>query len=224
MFKKEDAFKVHWVEIDKLKRAKYNPKKDIKAGDKDYLQIRESLKLHGIGDPEIINYDLTLIDGHQRITVIDDLLRQGFEVQGMRGRKVPCWVMYIQDKNQEAALNIGLDRIRGKFDWPKMRDILLEIDSGKFDVEVTGFGATDIERLVTRFGDEYVKPELEFAEDLLLEHNYVILYFDNPFDWEVAKEVFGLEKKKQGIDERKMSVGIGRVVRGKEWLDRLRPQ
>ncbi len=220
-FKKREAYRVHMIEIDKLKRAEYNPKRPIKKGTNEYVKLRASILEHGIADPDVVNYDLTLIDGHQRLTVIEDLLKEGFSIRGMDGKKLPCWVVYT-DKRREKALNMALDEIRGQRDWRKKRELLIQIDTGEFPIEAAGFTEGEMAQLVTRFGDEYEKAELEFAEDLLLEHNYVILYFDNAFDWEVAKEKFGLKRKKQQIDDRKMSVGIGRVLRGKEWLDRIK--
>lgn len=60
--------------------------------------------------------------------------------------------------------------------------------------------------------------ELEFAEELLLEHNYIVLYFDNAMDWEVAKEKFGLKMVKTNVTPGSQKIGIGRVVNGKDFL------
>ena len=61
--------------------------------------------------------------------------------------------------------------------------------------------------------------ELEFADELLLEHNYIVLYFDNPMDWEVAQEKYGLQVVKSNDPAEKcQKVGIGRVVNGKDFL------
>jgi hypothetical protein len=61
--------------------------------------------------------------------------------------------------------------------------------------------------------------EIEFSEELLLEHNYIVLYFDNAMDWEVAQEVYGLNKVKSKTSaEGTQKIGIGRVINGKNFI------
>jgi ParB-like chromosome segregation protein Spo0J len=63
------------------------------------------------------------------------------------------------------------------------------------------------------------KGVLEFAEELLLEHNYIILYFDNPMDWEVAMVKYKLPTVKScDPAEKCQKIGIGRVVNGRDYL------
>jgi uncharacterized protein YlbG (UPF0298 family) len=52
--------------------------------------------------------------------------------------------------------------------------------------------------------------EVEFSDEILLEHNYIVLYFDNPMDWEVAKEVYNLKNvksKESSIGSQKIGFG-----------------
>ena len=61
--------------------------------------------------------------------------------------------------------------------------------------------------------------EIEFSEELLLEHNYIVLYFDNAMDWEVAQEVYGLNKvKSKDSSDNTKKIGIGRVLNGKNFI------
>lgn len=61
--------------------------------------------------------------------------------------------------------------------------------------------------------------EIEFSEELLLEHNYIVLYFDNAMDWEVAQEVYGLNKvKSKDSSDKTKKIGIGRVLNGKNFI------
>jgi hypothetical protein len=60
--------------------------------------------------------------------------------------------------------------------------------------------------------------EIEFSEELLLEHNYIVLYFDNAMDWEVAQEVYGLNKVKHHVTMNGQSIGLGRVINGKNFI------
>lgn len=52
------------LKIDSLIPAKYNPRKDLKPGDKEYEKIKNSLTEFGYVDPIIVNSDLTIIGGH----------------------------------------------------------------------------------------------------------------------------------------------------------------
>ena len=66
------------------------------------------------------------------------------------------------------------------------------------------------------------KPEVQFSEELLENHNYIVLYFDNDIDWLQAKSIFNLQpvkdlSSKTGYERR----GTGRVVRGADAINKL---
>ena len=86
-----------------LKPAEYNPRKKLKKGDKEYKKIRDSIEEFGFADPLVVNADMTIIGGHQRLTVAMDL---GYT-------EVPCAIVDI-DKTREKALNIALNKITGQ--------------------------------------------------------------------------------------------------------------
>ena len=52
-----------------LKPAAYNPRKKLKPGDKEYEKIKNSITEFGFADPLVVNADMTIIGGHQRLTV-----------------------------------------------------------------------------------------------------------------------------------------------------------
>ena len=89
------------ISVDALRPAAYNPRKKLKAGDKEYDKIKNSILEFGYVEPIIVNYDMTVIGGHQRLTVLKDL---GYgEVQFV--------VFEIADENKVKALNIALNKI-----------------------------------------------------------------------------------------------------------------
>lgn len=88
----------------------------------------------------------------------------------------------------------------------------LDFDGFDFDYQ----NALDIEQMDEKEREE--KPEVEFAEELMLSHNYIVLYFDNDFDWEVAQDKFGLKQVKDLIPRKSQATGIGRVIDGKRIL------
>ena len=73
-----------------LKPAAYNPRKKLKPGDKEYEKIKNSIQEFGYVEPIIVNYDMTVIGGHQRLTVLKDL---GYT-------EVDCVVLHIEDENK----------------------------------------------------------------------------------------------------------------------------
>jgi hypothetical protein len=71
------------------------------------------------------------------------------------------------------------------------------------------------------------QPEVEFTQVLDESHNYIVLYFDNEVDWLQAQTLFDIKpvrllSTKHGesnINGKK--VGVGRVLRGVEVINRL---
>ena len=138
------------IPIDKLKPAKYNPRLDLQPDDKEYQDIKRSITEFTLVEPLVINKDMTVIGGHQRLKVLKNL----------QYKEVPCIVVDL-DKQKEKMLNIALNKISGDWDRLKLKDLLEELDSGEFDVNLTGWGEQEMEDLMTEF---HVEPEEEINE------------------------------------------------------------
>ncbi len=132
--------KIEKIDINLLKLAKYNPRKDLQPEDNEYKKIKRSIEEFGYVDPLIVNKDLTVIGGNQRLKVLKEL---GY-------KKVDC-VLVDLDKTKEKALNITLNKIEGEWDLPKLKDLLQELDTGELDMDITGFDYSDLEELMTQF-------------------------------------------------------------------------
>ena len=65
--------KLSVLPIKDLNPAEYNPRKKLKPGDKEYEKIKNSIMEFGFADPVVVNSDMTIIGGHQRVTVLQDL-------------------------------------------------------------------------------------------------------------------------------------------------------
>lgn len=118
--------------------ATYNPRKKLTPEDPEYQSIKASVLEFGYSDPIVLNYDGTIIKGHQRRTVMMDL---GYT-------QAWCVVLDIRDKQKEKALNIALNKITGKWDNAILKDLLLELDLNGYDFSVTGFDRNDLEDLI----------------------------------------------------------------------------
>ena len=131
-----------------LKPAAYNPRKKLKKGDKEYKKIENSIREFGFADPLVVNADMTIIGGHQRLTVAVDL---GYT-------EVPCAVVDV-DKTREKALNIALNKITGAWDDQMLADLLKDLENVNFNLDFTGFEAPEIGQLFSNIYDKKVKED-----------------------------------------------------------------
>lgn len=136
------------IPVSELKPAEYNPRKKLKPGDKEYEKIKNSIEEFGFADPLVVNADMTIIGGHQRLTVATAL---GYT-------EVPCAVVDV-DKVREKALNIALNKITGAWDENLLADLLQDIQSSDFDLGKTGFDPPEIEQLFNQVHDKDVKED-----------------------------------------------------------------
>lgn len=120
-----------------LKPAEYNPRKALTPEDEEYQKIKRSIEQFGYIDPIIVNSDGTIIGGHQRHTVLTDL---GYEDADV--------VVVDLNKQDERALNVALNKISGEWDELALRELLVELDLGAYDITLTGFSHQELDDLI----------------------------------------------------------------------------
>ena len=82
-----------------LNPAAYNPRKDLKPGDKEYEKLKRSIAEFGFVEPVIWNRQTgNVVGGHQRLKVLLD----------MGVTDIDCVVIDL-DLQREKALNIALN-------------------------------------------------------------------------------------------------------------------
>jgi len=173
---------------------------------KPLICVREKGK-----DPKI---KYMTLGGNMRLRALRALGMRDIEISIVKAKTEARKIEFALSDNDEA----------GQTDKQKLAELVYpNIDEIDMDIfSVTATESKTIKEILEEFGpDLEQKPEVEFSEEILLEHNYVILYFDNPFDWEVAKEKFKLKAVKDLIPRKDQPVGIGRVIKGKEWLEKI---
>ena len=122
-------------QIDSLIPAEYNPRKDLTPSDPEYQRLKRSVEEFGYVEPVIYNKRTgVVVGGHQRLKVLKEL---GF-------REIDCVEIDI-DETQEKALNIALNKISGSWDDVKLKELLTELKSLDYDVELTGFAVSELE-------------------------------------------------------------------------------
>lgn len=135
--------------LDALQPAAYNPRKKLKPGDKEYEKIKNSILEFGYVEPIIVNYDMTVIGGHQRLTVLRDL---GYT-------EAQCVVLHIEDENKVKALNIALNKITGAWNEQLLADLLVDLRAVDFNTDLTGFEAPEIEQLFSKVHNKKIKED-----------------------------------------------------------------
>lgn len=147
------------LQINTLKPAGYNPRKDLKPGDKEYEKIKKSIDEFGYVAPIIVNSDLTIIGGHQRWKVLKHL---GFT-------EVDCVVIHV-DKTKEKALNVALNKINGEWNQELLADLIKDLQELDYDVSFTGFEPAEIDELFNCLHDKDVKEDDFDVEEALPEN------------------------------------------------------
>ena len=142
---------VQSVKISELHVADYNPRIELKPGMMQYEALKKSIQDNGLVDPIIWNKRTgNVVGGHQRLEVVKSL---GWEM-------VECSVIDISEE-EEKVLNVALNKIKGKWDYDKLGDLLKE-----FDYEVaqsSGFSADEIALILANNSD--IDDEVYFDDD-----------------------------------------------------------
>ena len=130
--------------IGELKPAEYNPRKRLQPGDEEYERLKRSIEAFGYVDPIIINADGTVIGGHQRLFVLQDLGYAEADV-----------AVVDLSKADEKALNVALNKISGEWDDEKLAALFADLNMDEYDLSMTGYGQDEISEIMSKldFGD-----------------------------------------------------------------------
>ncbi|MFZ5591718.1 MAG: site-specific DNA-methyltransferase [Bacillota bacterium] len=125
----------------KLNPAAYNPRKDLKPGDKEYEKLKRSIEEYGLVELIVWNKRTgNVVSGHQRLKV---MLELGYT-------DIDCIVIDL-DEQSEKALNLAMNKIGGAWDEDKLASLIADLDAGAFDISLTGFDAAEIDELMNRW-------------------------------------------------------------------------
>jgi len=128
--------KIEKMKVSDLKYAPYNPRK---IDDKELAKLKRSISEFGYVEPIVWNQRTGfVVGGNQRLKALRELEIEEVDV-----------VVVDLDDAKEKALNVALNKISGEWDFIKLKDVLTDIDTGDFDIELTGFDLDEIENLIT---------------------------------------------------------------------------
>jgi DNA modification methylase len=146
------------LKISELIPAAYNPRKDLKPGDPEFEKIKNSIQEFGYVEPIIVNNDLTVIGGHQRLKVLKEL---GYD-------EIECVVVII-DKTKKKALNVALNKISGEWDSEALSKLLDELNQEDYNIELTGFDFSETEKLWDEYKNERSDGDYSNDDDFDIE-------------------------------------------------------
>lgn len=142
MATEETKMVIRELNISDLKFAEYNPRLKIQKGDPVYEKIKNSILKFGIVQPLVVNADMTVVGGNQRLLVMQD----------MGWTTAPCVLVNLK-KNDEKALNIALNKISNDWDNASLNALIAELRTydSSFDLSVTGFDQHEIDLALASF-------------------------------------------------------------------------
>lgn len=200
--------KIEYLPIKALKPYEKNTRKHQK---KDVDNIARSIEKFGMNDPIGIWKDNIIVEGHGRLLACKQL--------GMN--EVPCVRLDHLTDEQRREYAIAHNATAELSIWDKdfLAEELADLDLSNFDFEFGLNGEKD---------EEEIEGEVPFTEVLGEENNYIVLKFDNTVDWLQLESLFELKTVKAystrtdgNVGKSMIRAGIGRVVNGADFLNRL---
>ena len=159
---KLEAFEIKVVKRNEIRGADYNPRKITEAAKK---KLRKFLKDSGLWQPLVMNKRTgTLVSGHQRLGIMDSILRTG-------DYELTMSVVDVDEKT-EVSGNVFMNNQSAMGEWDvfalqDIKDIFPEID---FAIDM-GFDESDIDVLFGgRDEDEKLAEEQAAAEEYTADH------------------------------------------------------
>ena len=130
------------VKTVKISELRPHPKNPRVHPDSAIEKLVRSIKEFGWTNPILVSADGYILAGHARLKAAE---KAGIE-------EVPVIYLPLEGAKAEAYL-IADNRLQDETDWdlPKLKDLLLELDTGEFDLELTGFDMDEIEDLTTEY-------------------------------------------------------------------------
>src|SRR5437867_8935036 len=183
------------VPIDELHPDPANPRK---ISDSELDALTRSLREFGFVQPVIARYDdHIVVGGHQRLVAARRL-----------GLKTVPVIFVDLSAEQSHLLNLALNKISGDWDDQLLARLLADLQSSAVDLDVSGFGADEINRLLKgmeaeekRYAPEHFDLEAALAEaeakpitqpgDLWLLGDHRLLCGDSTNETDVARLMDG---------------------------------
>lgn len=192
-----------------------NPKNPNTHPEKQIELLAKIIKTQGWRNPIVVSERSGLMTkGHARLLAAKFLKLDAVPVDYQR---------YDSDA-QEYEDMIADNRIAelAEIDKDLTADLLSKLKESGRDLDLTGFGAEAVAKMLEARNGEGEKPEIQFTEELYEAHNYIVLYTDNEIDWNQLQTLYPLKTVK-ALDSRPgfEKQGIGRVVKWSDFIAKV---
>lgn len=156
--------RVERIPVEQISRAGYNPRQDLQPTDPEYQALQRSIERWDAVEPLVWNVRTgNLVSGHQRLKI---LLARG-------DSHVDVSVVDL-DLTEEKALSVALNKISGRWDDPKLLELLSELDVSGIDVTLTGFEPETLVRLANELDQPLFTPaQAEVVTEHVLKETQV---------------------------------------------------
>lgn len=131
-----------------IKSLKEHPKNPREIGKEQFERLGNLIQKFGLIDKPIVNQDMTIIGGHQRIRYL----------KKQKAKTVECWVCNrLLDDREVEELMIGVNKIHGGWDWDRL--------ANEFDpIDLLNYGFSEKELLDTCSEAEDILEEIQEKE------------------------------------------------------------
>jgi hypothetical protein len=171
-----------------------NPLNPRKITPEQLKMLADSLRRFGDLSGLILNVKTNhLVGGHQRVKVLGGApieITKRYEEPTTNGTTAEGFVIFegerytyrevSWDERTENAAMIAANKHGGDWDFPQLSSLLLELDTGDFDVSLTGFTSAELEKMVrsikTDDSDE-IQPLSKEEMDMLPAHIRMVQLF-----------------------------------------------
>lgn len=171
-----------------------NPLNPRKITPEQLKMLADSLRRFGDLSGLILNVKTNhLVGGHQRTKVLGSApveITKRYETATANGTVAEGFVIFegerytyrevSWDEHTENAAMIAANKHGGDWDFPMLSTLLLELDTGAFDLALTGFSAQELERMVRGVkveGKDEIEPLSKEEMDLLPAHIRMVQLF-----------------------------------------------
>ena len=134
----DEKLQIVYVPVNELRPYKGNPRK---VSEKGLQKLQRSVEEFGFVNPVLVQKGTNMIiAGHQRL--------KAAQAAGLS--EVPVVWLDMDDVTAK-AYNIADNRLQDESEWDftPLADMLTELDTGAFDLTLTGFGSQELEDIMS---------------------------------------------------------------------------
>jgi|GEM_PF-694698 len=185
--------------------------------------VRTSLEELGAGRSIVVDRDGDVVAGNKTLQAA---LAMGLDIEvvettGDRLVVVQRTDLDLDDGDKARKLAYADNQTAAAgLEWDSqqvMDDLAAGLDLGDY------FTEKEIEKILPKSVEPEEPGEQKISPELFERHDYLLFYFDNEFDWQVITDIFEVGPVLCGKVGKKTITqkGLGRVISGKELLNRL---